>query len=265
MGANEFSASDLEKQQQEGLIAAVLPAAYLIKPLKPETSTGINLGFTYQLVNRLNVSVNLFRNDIDNLINYIPVGTNKNGSNIFSYVNINRSFTQGLETNFSYQYKAFEISGGYQYLITGDKDLLASIEKGEVYGRDSPLGSARRMTKADYSGLYNRSKHVAQLKIFYNHMASGWSGSLRGIYRSRFGVLDIDGNGFSNMPDEFAPSFFQINATAGKRINQKINAQLGVNNLLNQTNARWMPNIPGTNWFISMQIIFSHKSKSTTK
>jgi hypothetical protein len=37
--------------------------------------------------------------------------------------------------------------------------------------------------------------------------------------------------------------------------------QMGVNNLLNQINARWMPNMPGTHWFISLQIHFSHKTK----
>jgi outer membrane receptor protein involved in Fe transport len=74
--------------------------------------------------------------------------------------------------------------------------------------------------------------------------------------------LDLDGNGFANMDDEFAPYYFQVNATAGKKINQKISAQLGVNNLFNQINARWMPNIPGINWFISIQIHLSHKTKS---
>jgi outer membrane receptor for ferrienterochelin and colicins len=260
-GANEFSVSVLENQLQEGLIAAVLPAAYSIRSLRPETSTGINLGFAYQCSIPLHIDVNVFRNDIENLINYLPVATNNNGTPVFSYLNINRSFTQGIETSLKYTFKHFEIAAGYQYLITGDKDLINNIEKGEVFGRDEVLGSARRMTKADYSGLLNRSKHLVQFKVFYNHPSSGWNGSLRCIYRSRFGVLDLDGNGFANMDDEFAPYIFQVNATVGKQINQKITAQFGVNNLFNQINARWMPNIPGTNWFISFQIQLSHKTK----
>jgi outer membrane receptor for ferrienterochelin and colicins len=155
----------------------------------------------------------------------------------------------------------FEINAGYQYLISGDKDIIDRIEKGEVFGRNTPLGSARRMTKSDYSGLYNRSKHTAHLKIFYNNPKNGWGGSVRGIYRSRFGVLDIDGNGFSNMKEEFAESILQLNATISKQFKKKITAQIGANNLLNQINARWMPNIPGTNWFVSLQFFLSHKTK----
>ncbi len=260
-GANEFSVSSLEKQLQEGLIAAVLPAAYSISSLKPETSTGINFGFTYHFPFHLHLDVNLFRNDIDNLINYLPVATNNNGTPVFSYLNINRSFTQGIEAVVRYSFKNFEITGGYQYLETGDKDLIQKLERGEVFGRDEVLGSSRRMKISDYSGLLNRSKHLAHFKVFYNHERTGWNASLRCIYRSRFGVLDLDGNGFANMDDEFAPYLFQTNTTVGKKINQKISAQIGVNNLFNQINARWMPNIPGINWFISIQIQFSHKTK----
>jgi outer membrane receptor for ferrienterochelin and colicins len=259
-GASEFSIESLQKQKQDSLIAAVLPEARLIRTLKPEISTGINIGFTYLPFSNLKLDLNLFRNDIDNLINYIPVGLNNNGSSIFSYININRAFTQGLESNLTYHYKNFEISGGYQFLISGDKDILDKIEKGEIYGRNTPLGNARLMNKSDYGGLYNRSRHTAQLKIFYNNSQNGWGGSIRGIYRSRFGVLDIDGNGFSNMDEEFAEGMLQLNATLSKQFKKEFTVQIGANNLLNQINARWMPNIPGTNWFVSLQIHFSHKT-----
>jgi outer membrane receptor for ferrienterochelin and colicins len=116
------------------------------------------------------------------------------------------------------------------------------------------------MTINDYSGLYNRSRHTAQFKIFYNHTASGWGASLRLIYRSKFGVSDIDGNGFSNMKEEFAEGMLQANTTISKQFNKELNIQAGVNNLLNQINPRWMPNLPGTHWFISLQLFLSHKT-----
>jgi outer membrane receptor for ferrienterochelin and colicins len=260
-GANEFSVSAFEKQMQQGLIAAVLPAAYTIRTLKPETSTGINLGLTFQGLPGMHLDLNIFRNDIDNLINYLPVATNNNGTPVFSYLNINRSFTQGAETGVRYIIKNLEIAAGYQYLQTGDKELMNKIERGEVFGRDEVLGSARRMKISDYSGLLNRSKHQAHFKVFYNHASTGWHASLRCIYRSRFGVLDLDGNGFANMEEEFAPYFFQMNLTAGKKISHQLSAQAGVNNLFNQINARWMPNIPGINWFLSIQLQLSHKTK----
>ncbi|MBU6159156.1 MAG: TonB-dependent receptor [Bacteroidetes bacterium] len=259
-GANEISADELNQQKQAGLIAVVLPEASLIKTLQPEISTGINFGFMFSPAQRIRWEINFFRNDINNLINYIPVGINNNGNSIFSYININRAFTQGLETQGTASFKNWEITAGYQFLLTGDKAILEKIENKKLYGRNSPLGNARLMTLNDYSGLYNRSKHTAQLRLFYQDSKSGWGGSVRLIYRSRFGVQDIDGNGFANMKEEFAEGMLQANATISKKFNKELNIQAGINNLLNQTNARWMPNLPGTHWFISLQLFLSHKT-----
>lgn len=256
-GANEFSIDRLELQKQQGLIAQILPPAYQITSLNPEISNGFNLGFQISPVQKLRADVNFFRNDIDNLINYIPVATNANGTSVFSYVNINRAFTQGVEFNINYQlHQLFSISGGYQYLETADKDIIENINNKEVFGRDIVGGSARLITKADYSGLLNRSKHMANLRLFYDDAKKGWSSSLRFIYRSRFGVLDLDGNGFANMDAEFAKGMIQMNLTAAKQINKQLNIQAGINNVLNQINARFMPNLPNRNFFIAVHYTF---------
>lgn len=252
-GANEFSITQLEQQKQQGVIAQILAPAYQITALNPEISRGFNLGVQISPLQKLKADANLFRNDVDNLINYIPVATNANGTSVFSYVNINRAYTQGIELNIQYQVlPQFGISGGYQYLETADKNILNNIRNEQVFGRDMVGGPARLMTKADYSGLLNRSKHMANLRLFYDDVKSGWSASLRFIYRSRFGVLDKDGNGFANMDEEFAQAMLQVNATASKQLNKQFNLQAGINNLLNQTNARFMPNLPGRNFFIAI-------------
>jgi outer membrane receptor for ferrienterochelin and colicins len=256
-GASEFSVERLELQKQQGLIAQILPAAFQITTLKPEISSGFNFGFQITPLQKFRTEVNFFRNDVDNLINYLPVATNANGTSVFSYVNINRAFTQGVEVNTSYQlFKKINISGGYQYLQTADKDILSRINNNEIFGRDVVGGPARLLTKADYSGLLNRSKHMANLRFFYDDAKSGWSSSIRFIYRSRFGVIDRDGNGFANMEEEFAASMLQVNTTVGKRISKQWNVQAGINNLLNQTNARFMPNLPGRNYFIAIHYTF---------
>lgn len=261
-GASEFSVSRLEQQQQQGFVAQILPAAYQITTLNPETSAGFNTGVQFHTAEKFRADLNFFRNDIDQLINYLPVATNANGTSVFSYVNINRAFTQGMELNLSYQvHKLLSIQAGYQYLETADKELLQKVKAGELFGRDVVGGPARLMTVADYSGLFNRSKHMANLRLFFDDAERGWSSSLRFIYRSRFGVLDYDGNGFANMDEEFAPSMLQVHVTAGKKINERFQAQAGVNNLLNQTNARFMPNLPGTHFFVSVHYTFKYKTK----
>jgi outer membrane receptor for ferrienterochelin and colicins len=264
-GASEFSVAQLEQQRLDGLIAAILPQAYAIGTLKPETSRGINIGVKYQPVVQLEASVNFFRNDVNNLINYVPVATLASGSPVFSYVNVDRAYTMGGEFNADYRISSsLQLSGGYQWLTTGDKAVREQIEAGTVFGRDEPLGSARLMTMRDYSGLLNRSRHMANLRFFYSESGSGWSASLRMTYRSRRGVLDLDGNGFANMDAEFARSFFQLNATLGKQIGKQASLQVGVNNITNQVDALYMPNIPGTNWFLSV-IINNHKREKAKR
>lgn len=260
-GASEFSIDFLEQQKQQGLIAAILPAAFQITGLRPEVSRGFNAGAQYESNSRrLRADVNFFRNDVDNLINFIPVATNANGTSVFSYININRAFTQGLEMNVNYQLlSGLFLQAGYQYLQTADKEVLRRVKAGEVFGRDAVGAPARLMTRRDYSGLLNRGAHMANLRLFYMHDASGWSGSLRMIYRSRFGVIDRDGNGFANMSEEFAPGMLQVNVAASKRLSPHWEAQAGVHNLLNQTNARFMPNLPGIHYFVAFHYSIKHK------
>lgn len=256
-GASEFSIAELQRQMNLGLVAQILPAAYQITTLKPEISNGFNLGVHFTPNNSIRAELNLFRNDVSNLINYLPVATNANSTSVFSYVNVNRAFTQGLESNIKWQLtKAISVQAGYQFLLSGDKAILEKVKSGSVYGRDYEGGPARLMQRSDYSGLLNRSKHMANLRVFYED-AQGVQASIRAIYRSRWGVIDRDGNAFANRDDEFANAQIQVNATIGKRIAQRWMMQLGVNNLFNQFDARFLPNIPGINYFTS--VIYSFK------
>src|SRR5690606_34299373 len=137
-------------------------------------------------------------------------------------------------------------SAGYQYLLTGDRDVVRGIRRGEVFGRNSLLSSTRRMTMSDYSGLLGRSPHMANARLFYEHENTGWGGSVRAIYRSRWGIIDIDGNGFANLPDEFARGFVMLNASVQKSYGESLTIQLCLNNLLNHLDPMNLPNMPGT-------------------
>jgi len=257
-GASEFSLTLLQAQLQQGIIAHILPTASTITALRPEVSSGINAGMQWRNASGFRLDVNLFRNDIRHLINYLPVATQANGSAVFSYVNINQAFTQGLELQIEQKLTTkLQVTAGYQLLETADKDVLKQVKSGTSFGRDISGGPARRMQLRDYSGLFNRSRHMANLRLFYNDEPSGWSASMRWVYRSRMGVLDLDGNNFANMKEEFAPGMLQVNLSVAKRMSKYLTLQTGINNLLNQTNARFMPNIPGTHYFVSIQ--FTHK------
>lgn len=255
-GAAEFSLAELQRRQAAGFIADILPAASQITKLKPETSNGINVGARWQACKSVAVDMNLFRNDISNLIIFVPVATHNNGAQIFSYMNVNRAFTQGGEVNILYRIsKNIQATAGYQYLETADKDILKAVKNGKVYGRDYEGGPARIMQRKDYTGLLTRSRHMLNMRLAYDNAKTGWMATLRLIYRSKWGVQDRDANGFANFSNEFAPGMLQANASIGKKIG-RLSLQAGVNNLLNQTNARYAPNMPGINWFSAVQYQF---------
>jgi outer membrane receptor for ferrienterochelin and colicins len=260
-GVTEFSVAEMERQKNQGLISEILPAAYGIQQLQPEISSGFNLGARWQPLKKLSADVNLFRNDIANLIIFTPVAINSNGTQVFSYVNVNNAFTQGLETNLQYQLsKSLTLNAGYQYLQTADKKILSDVKNGKVYGRDYEGGPARLLTRKDYTGLLNRSRHLLNARLFYTHTKTGWGASLRGTYRSRWGVLDRDANGFANFSNEFAGGMLQVNATVSKTI-KSFTVQAGVNNLLNGVNARYAPNIPGRGVFCSVNYQIKNKKE----
>ena len=246
-GASEFSLPEMLDQQKEGLISTILPEAYQIKQLKPEISHGFNLGTVYSPKNTpISIDVNVFYNSVRDLINYLPVAILQNNSLIFSYMNINNAYTAGFECNVKGTLgKKIEWNAGYQYLKTGDRDVIQKIKSNEVFGRYSPLGSTKRMTIADYSGLLGRSPHMANLKLMYSDEKTGWGSSIRAVYRSKWGIVDLDGNRFANMDEEYANGFVMLNMSVMKTINKSMSAQFNVNNLLNYTDAANLPQMPG--------------------
>lgn len=254
---------EVERLTADGQMDFVTPAYGKLKDLSPETSTGINVGVQLQPAQDLNLKFNLFRNDIDNLIITDIIGYKKNGGQIYSYLNVNRAYTQGIETDASFKKGRYTYSIGYQYLATADKEVIEEIKAGKVFTRDQETGISRRLLKSEYAGLANRSAHTANFKLFYESLDANWFGTFRVIYRSQWGVNDIDGNGIinTNRPDEFASGFAQVNISGGRQFQNGIRIMLGVDNLLNYTDPVNMPGNPGYNWYASVRYDFMNKHK----
>ncbi|HMP93704.1 MAG TPA: TonB-dependent receptor, partial [Phnomibacter sp.] len=213
-GANEISLPRLQAMQQQGLIQTILPRANDLQQLKPEISQGLNAGASYTISSKWQAEANIFYNDIRNQILFDVVALRPNGSQVFSYFNIARSLTTGAELNLRWQAaQSLSIQGGYQWLYTADKQVLADIKAGQVFGRNATTNAVYRLSAADYAGLPNRSRHMANLRLFYQPPAQRWSASLRAAFRSRWGTFDRDGNGIINRKDETAPGFVMMNAT----------------------------------------------------
>ena len=260
-GANEITISELETQKQQGILSDILPRAYQLNLLKPEISRGFNAGAQYDVNDKLNVGVNFFRNDIDNLIQVDIIAFRSNAAAVYSYFNVKEAYTQGAEFNASYQLsRSFQLQGGYQFLITADKPDIKRIQERNVFARDLQTGEATRVSRSDYAGLPNRSKHMANAKFFYDNEKKGWSASLRVMYKSRWGTYDKDGNGIINREDEFAKGAALVNINAAKTI-QAFRLQAGIDNLFNYKDEINLPGQPGIQPYVSINYSFI-KNKS---
>ena len=101
-GANEITVSELEQQKQQAIISDILPKAYELALLKPEISKGFNAGAHYDANEKLSFDLNIFRNDIDNLIQVDIIAFRSNAAPVYSYFNVKEAYTQGVEVNSSY-------------------------------------------------------------------------------------------------------------------------------------------------------------------
>ncbi|MCT4698179.1 TonB-dependent receptor plug domain-containing protein [Tenacibaculum haliotis] len=212
------------------------------KELKPESSIGYNFGFELKPAAGLKVNINLFRNDIKDLIDTFDTQLNASdiglpaGTRIFSYRNINKVYTQGVELEANYKLSSnFNILGGYQFLDTGDKSQEDLIKSGKVFYRRTPLSSSEKMTISNYYGLPNRSKHMANFKVFYENYQYDFSANVRAVYRSKYALFDTNNSqGIIDEYDDFVAGNMQVNIAIQKTFFDLMNLQLGVDNIFDE-------------------------------
>lgn len=259
LGANELS-HGLEMLQQTGQINPDINLSPYRqnRHLSPEKSVGINAGFDYTISNKAVAKVNFFRNDISNLIESYNLPFSKtNNQSIYSYMNLNKVFTEGLEASFSYNFNQnFSIFAGYQFLIAKDKDVIRKIKDGKLYKRDPITYQTTLVTKAEYKGLYNRSRNNANFRFQYNNILYKTTAYITAKYSGSYGFSGLNGfqNGSGIYDDdrETVNGFVLLNTTISKQVAAKWEVQGGIENILNYTNKLLMPNIFGRSYFINV-------------
>jgi len=248
-------AAQLAQLQNQGQLLFVYPLDRS-EPLKPERSFNLNWGGYYQK-ERFTLEYNLFYNRIRDLIDTRAVAQQTNGQNVFSYFNVDQIFTYGLEINSHYTFKnGHHFAAGYQYLMAKDQSVVDRLQRGEVFARDPVTLNTFALSAQDYFGLYNRSKHTANVK--WRYRIPRWKTEIhtRILYRSKYGVFDSNGNAILDRYDNFVQGYMLANLTLSQEITPKINLQLGVNNALNYTDATNIPNLPGRQWLARIHYQF---------
>ncbi|WP_025741769.1 TonB-dependent receptor plug domain-containing protein [Aquimarina pacifica] len=233
-----------ELEEQGEIVNVVVPESELMGELKAESSIGYNIGVTYSK-KKLSTEFNLFRNDFKNLIDTRIIARKTNGQNVFSYVNFDEVYTTGLEFNLAYDIlQNLKISSGYQLLYAFDKAREQEIENEEVFIRDPETNETVAITKSDYFGLVNRSRHNINFKLSYRWEATKTNISARLIYRSKYGLHDTNGNGLLDIYDtSFVDGYSLTNFAVSKTIYSNLTFQFGINNVFDHTDT----NIPSLN------------------
>ncbi|MBK6860269.1 MAG: TonB-dependent receptor [Saprospiraceae bacterium] len=265
-GTSELK-SELELLDQKGEIQQYLYDVNLISKLFPEKSIAFNLGAQYDFHSKAQFEINLFRNDLKNLIETQAVAITKDLKTIYSYANIKKAYTQGIEASIRFKLKdCIQTELNSQVLFAKDKEVLKAIEDGFVFGRDPVTKLSYQISKSDYFGLYNRSRHTESIKLFYENSKSNWNASLRLIYKSKFGISntagsvqgnvrpssDANSNAILDRFDHFVSGYYLCNISISKLLYSKLKFQIGADNVFNYTDQDRIPNLFGRNLYITI-------------
>ena len=212
--------------------------------LKPESSIGINLGIQYWITSNFSLDINFFRNDIKNLIENREIAAGIGGL-VFSYYNIDRVYTTGLELNGEYRVSEnIKLAMGYQLLYAKDKNVEKLLSNGKAFYKDVNLRTIQ-LRKNEYFGLFNRSRHMINLKGFFNIPKWKLATNIRITYRSKYGRSDTNSNAYLDKYDDFVKGYFIIDWAISKILYKGYKVSFGIDNLLNFRDPQNIPNIPG--------------------
>jgi len=254
IGFNVVNEVIYELTKNNQIVNLVVPIEEFNEELKPESSFSINAGFKYYPSNNVKFEINLFRNDIDNLIDYKVIANKKNGQNVFSYFNLNKVYTQGIESTFNFKpNRKLDIILGYQFLEAKDKNIEDLIKDGEIYARESLNSPSFKLMPKDYFGLYNRSKHTFNFKIYFE-AKNNLSINLRSKYRTKYGLFDSNGNDFLDIYDEFVKGYLISDFALLKNINSSLSLSLGADNLFNYKDSQNITNLPGRIVYVKINL-----------
>jgi outer membrane receptor for ferrienterochelin and colicins len=228
--------------------------------LKPEHSWSYNLGVEADAGRLFSAKVNLFRNNVRDLIETLPVAAKTNGQSVYTYFNLSRVHTYGLETEATARpARGVTLSAGYQFLVAEDEDVLDSIARRAIYKRGA-TGVVRPVQKAEYGGLFNRSRHSANLKAEIE-APRGFTASLRGSYRGRYGYADANGNEILDSDSEYIPGYFLWNLAASQAVGRWSTLEAGVENLFDHREQAaiaamptYAPSMPGRRLYAGFRI-----------
>lgn len=250
--------------------------------LQPEQAHSFDEGIFYQpdsliiygIPVQLGFDVRFFHNNLRNLIEFYPYQTLPV---VYTYRNLAQVYTQGVEASMQYVVTlttSEQLSGNFGYQLLEAKDVrVVDAIRNQTAGYQIPsTGEFKHLTAQEYGGLWYRSHHSGVLRIQYDNSEYNLTANFRAQYVGRFGEQQLNGNpdifsdttSFGSLLDsnnEYVPGYWNCNATITKRFavtfftdTSVLTCSVGVNNMFNTTNPRFIPSLLGRQFFINAGI-----------
>ncbi|MEM7298286.1 MAG: TonB-dependent receptor, partial [Bacteroidota bacterium] len=158
LGYNAVTTRIPEMEAAGELVSIGVPLSEFENELKAESSVSFNFGVDYSPFDQLQLNANIFRSNVQNLIDTRVIARKTIGQNVFSYYNVNEVYKEGLEFNAKWNASpTLSIAGGYQLLYAKDREAEEFFESSNgVIVRD-PVTLESTRVQTDYFGLFNRS------------------------------------------------------------------------------------------------------------
>jgi len=234
----------LNQEIDRGSVESILIDPKTIRGIRPEYSTAYNIGMDIKPANELLIKVNAFYNDIKDLIDAVAIARTVSGASIFSYINLNSVYTQGIESEIKYSpVEELTFSAGYQYLEAKDRQVLDDIRAGKIF-KPTPTG-ARKVKESEYGGLLNRSKHSGNFKLLYSHEPTGTTLNLVFLVRDKYGYADLNGNLILDDKSEYVKGYALTNLSIRQQVWNTLSVYGGIDNVFDKTNPELIPQLSG--------------------
>lgn len=229
-----------------------------INRLSPERSWSANVEVEIKPIpGKLTITANYFRNQMIDLIEALPTAIRTNNALIYTYYNINKVYTQGVEANISYNIiRGLNISAGYNFVDAKDIDVIKKLNEGKIFRRDPRTLETVRVSQKEYGGLFDRSKHSFNVKIFYENQKYDFNTYLRVVYRGKYGWSDINGNQILDVASEYAKGYTLMNFSFTKTFKNKYQIMAGIDNMLNTKRPQYVPTMNGITGIVGLTIKF---------
>ncbi|MEL7371058.1 MAG: TonB-dependent receptor [Myxococcota bacterium] len=184
--------------------------------LRPETSRGLTVGAEVKLLSRVRLVVEFYRNDISNLIAFLPGEVVSEGElQRFTNDNVEEARTQGIETSVEIEVMSWlQASASYTYLDSQDLQ------------ENRPLDG--------------RAEHRVTFRLLADYRPWGLSAWVRGTYVGARPFFVPDDSQPPEIVREDASPYTTIDARIAQQIAGRFKVFFGADNLLNAGDPRFL-------------------------